>query len=110
MPGRKQWQTEYFHHLAFGQTIRVAFDLDRGRAIDFTVQFETWLDRRWRPVVRYEVAHGRPHRDVLDRAGRQVSKDWLPPEVDLQNAMEEAVADIKRNWATYLRASLETSA
>lgn len=109
MPGRKQWHKEYFHKLVFGQTIRIAFDLDRGRVTDFTVQYETWLGGRWKAVVRYDVAHGRPHRDVLDRQGRQVTKDWLPPTIGLQDAMEEAVADITRHWATYLAAFMETA-
>lgn len=80
------------------------FDLDRGRVTEFTVQYEVWREDRWLPVVRYDSAHGQPHRDTLDRTGRVIAKDWLPPNMTTNTAMQYAIRDVKANWRTYLAA------
>jgi hypothetical protein len=57
-------------------------------------QLECWIDGRWRPAVRYDTAHGGAHRDVLDWFGRVVRKDWMPTEVDYNDALRQAEADV----------------
>jgi YD repeat-containing protein len=68
------------------------------------VQFETWRAERWTPVVRYDSAHGQPHRDTLDEDGRVVEKHWLSATMKLNAAMQYAIRDLKANWRTYLAA------
>ena len=51
--------------------------------------------------MRYDSAHGRPHRDMLDWAGRVVAKDWLPEERSLNEAFTFAERDIITNWRSY---------
>ena len=105
MSGRGERKREFFTDIPEGDgTIRVRFDTERGRVTDFTVQYDVWREDRWRPVVRYDSAHGRPHRDILDRTGRVVSKEWLPGAMTNNLAMQYALRDIKANWATYLAA------
>jgi len=37
----------------------------KGRVIDFVVQYETFINKEWFPVVRYDNSHGFAHRDLL---------------------------------------------
>jgi hypothetical protein len=55
--------------------VRVRIWLERGQVVRFTVQYETTgpdLADDPIPVVRYDTAHGVPHRDRLDRRGREI--------------------------------------
>jgi hypothetical protein len=99
--GRKQYDREHLKLLKGGDTVRVAFDFDRGRVTDFVVQLECWIEDRWRPVARYDAAHGRAHRDVLDWDGRVVEKDWLPAELTYNRAMALGERDLAENAETY---------
>jgi hypothetical protein len=108
MTGRKQWQREFTRNLASGETVRLAFDLDHGQVTSFLVQLECWIEGRWRPVVRYDTAHGQAHRDLLDWSGHAVEKVWLPPELDFNSALTLAERDVVENAATY-RAAYEES-
>lgn len=101
MPGREERDHEFTHDLPNADTIRFRFNLDRGRVTVFTVQLECYVEGRWRPVVRYDDAHGRPHRDTLDWNGSVVVKDWLPAELSLNQAMNRARADLLAHHETY---------
>ncbi|MBI4529413.1 MAG: hypothetical protein HY695_36915 [Deltaproteobacteria bacterium] len=37
--------------------------IEQGRVIRFMVQFETFVEGKWLPVIRYDTAHGLPHVD-----------------------------------------------
>src|SRR5437660_1486640 len=39
--------------------------------LDYTVQLEFWQDETWRPIVRYDNAHGFCHRDTIHPDGTQ---------------------------------------
>ncbi len=41
----------------------------KGRVVDFLVQLEVLAKEHWHPVVRYDFAHGFPHRDILTPRG-----------------------------------------
>lgn len=77
------------------------FDAPRGVVAAFTAQYEVWADDAWRPAVRYDSAHGRPHRDTLDWSGNVVTKDWLPEGTDANAALAIAVDDLKANADRY---------
>lgn len=49
--------------------VRVRFKKDRGRIVDFVVQYETLIKGDWRPIVRYDTAHGQPHTDIFRSDG-----------------------------------------
>lgn len=52
--------------------LRVHFTTDRGRVQEILVlQYEAFIDGKWRPVVRFDEAHGFFHRDVMSPAGKQ---------------------------------------
>ena len=51
------------------ERIRVRFKKDRGRIVEFVVQYETLVKDEWRAIVRYDTAHGQPHTDVFKPDG-----------------------------------------
>jgi hypothetical protein len=108
MSGRREWDREFTRSLASGDTVRLAFDLDHGKVTDVLVQLECWIEGRWRPVVRYDTAHGQAHRDLLDWSGQVVEKAWLPVEMDLKKALALAERDLTDNAASF-RAACERS-
>ena len=92
---------EFFRPLPNGDVIRVRFDAARGVVAAFTAQYEVWADDAWRRAVRYDSAHGRPHRDTLDWSGNLVTKDWLPEGTDANAALSIADDDPKANADRY---------
>lgn len=104
MPGREdeRYKTEYTHQPALdddGCRIRYRINPEGGHVAAFAVQLEVQIDGRWLPVVRYDTAHGQPHRDTLDHTGAQIGKDWLP--YDFSRALKEATDDLRANWQHY---------
>ena len=58
--------------------IRVRVTMDRrGRILKFTAQLECYIGGAWRPVVRYDSAHGQTHIDLIDPKGVEYEKIWL---------------------------------
>lgn len=49
--------------------LRARIATERGQVIEFMMQYETWINGEWRPVVRCDSAHGQAHRDLLDPRG-----------------------------------------
>src|SRR5215207_7151336 len=96
MNGRQE--KDFDIHLREGGVIRVRFTDQRGRIITFTVQYEPFIEGRFRPTVRYDTAHSRPHRDTLDWHGRPIrgSKDWLPDSMDANDPLTFAINDLKQ--------------
>lgn len=85
------------------------FTSERGRIAAFTVQFDVRLGGRRRPVVRFDTAHGRVHRDLLDAEGELVAKDWdwIGADLSYNEAMTAAQREIRAQWpasrASFLR-------
>jgi len=59
------------------------------------------IDGEWRAIVRYEEAHGFFHRDVMSPLGGQLKT--AESAVDMNLALADAIADIKKNWRDYRR-------
>ena len=77
----------------------------KGQIIEFSIQFETFLDGVWYPVVRYDTAHGFTHRDLLDYKG---NKKKTPLFITNKNdALTFAENDIRDNWQVYKQRFLE---
>ena len=89
----------FFIELSHQERIRIHLKIERGQINDLVVQLETW-NKKWIPVVRYNYAHGIPHRDLLYADGRR-GKEWLKGK-KLEHVVNEAINDIKENWEKYL--------
>ena len=70
----------------------------------FVVQYETRVEGKWRPVVRYDTEHGYAHRDLMDIQGRSLKTPMFTK--DYSEALTFAEYDIKSNWQMYKKAFL----
>jgi len=70
------------------------------------VQFETFVNKQWRPVIRYDTAHGYAHKDILDWHGRVIEKIEMV-NIDYKKALQIANLDIDSNWKIYKRRFLK---
>lgn len=81
--------------------LRTRFITDRGKVVWFSAQYETMDAGERLPVVRYDSAHGTPHRDLLRRDGT-AEKTWFE-EMSLGEALTMGIQDIRANWRSYRR-------
>lgn len=87
--------------------LRVRFEMDGNDMLAFMVQYETFMDKVWRPVVRYDTSHGEAHRDIYDPAGEQVGKQWLGVTQPPFNALfTAAYEELRQNWRHYFQTFL----
>lgn len=79
---------------------------ERGEVLDFTVLYLATVEDRVYPVIRYDTAHGDPHRDTLDWNGFVVEKHWMPGKSNAE-ALNDAIREVKTTWpemyAAFLR-------
>jgi hypothetical protein len=98
---------EFFDYLTSTDRLRYRIATNRGQVFDFVVQYEVFVDGRFRPAVRYDASHGHGHRDVLGYDGRTVRKDWLPEYMSLKECLNYAAVDLRVNWKHYRQQFLE---
>jgi hypothetical protein len=67
--------------------------------LGFVVQYETRLEGKWLPVVRYDTRHGFAHRDLLDKKGKKRKTPMFSE--DYSEALTFAEYDIQSNWRLY---------
>ena len=87
-----------------GVRFRIRFTTTRGHVTKFVVQLEVQRESLWQPVVRYNTAHGRPHRDLYRKDG-SVAKQWL--DLTLDDALTYAIKEIKDSWRRHAERWLE---
>jgi len=68
------------------------------------VQLEVFGDGDWKPVVRYDSAHGFAHMDRFDTAGNRIK---VPLELNFNSALAYGEWDINMNWPQYVKAFLK---
>jgi hypothetical protein len=98
--GEKFWIQDFATGL---DRLRIHFVTEGGRVISIVViQYEAYIDDKWRAIVRFDEAHGFFHRDVLFPSGGQ--KKTVQPAVNKNLALNDAIAHIKQFWRTYREA------
>jgi hypothetical protein len=99
-------EIEYFFYLTTEATdrLRVTARKDKGEILEFVVQYETVVSGEWRPVVRYDTAHGFAHKDIIKANGEVVKQPLFFETYNM--AFTYATLDLKANWRQY-RDSLE---
>jgi len=86
-PGERQ--NRYRHHHVW----------EGNQILEFRIQFEALIDGEWHPIVRYDTAHGQPHRDLIHADGSE-TKEWF----DIYTVAEVLTIgqrDIMENWSAY---------
>ena len=76
------------YHVSDGKQVR-----------EFRIQLEILVDDDWVPIVRYDTAHGRPHRDILHPNGEQ-TKDWFEG-YSIAEVLTIGKNDVMENWILY---------
>ena len=72
---------------------------ERKQIVEFRIQLEILVNGEWIPVVRYDTAHGQPHRDILHPNGEQ-TKDWFEG-YSMAEVLTIGKNDIMENWPAY---------
>lgn len=72
---------------------------EKGRVVVFRVQYEAFIDGEWRALVRYDTAHGFPHRDLLHPNWPEEKMEY--PGWSNAQVLTLGQEDIKRNWQPY---------
>ena len=92
---------QYFtFRLADNVIVSVYFSTARGKVTEFVVKLELELEGGIHEVIRYDAAHGGPHKDVLMPDGSKY--DVVPyHNLGIDEGFTFAVSDIKENWAFY---------
>ena len=79
--------------------LRMRLITKSGKVTYAVVQYETFVQDKWRAVVRYDNSHGYPHRDVLHPNGEE---DKFPLRfADLNTFVLYAEQDLKDRWQWY---------
>jgi len=47
------------------ERLRIKLTIIKGKVADLVFQYKSFINDRWREVVRYDVAHGFFHRDFI---------------------------------------------
>jgi hypothetical protein len=84
--------------------LRVSARKDKGEILEVVVQYEAVISGEWRPVVRYDTAHGFAHKDVIRANGKVVKQPLFFETYNM--AFTFATLDLKMNWRQY-RESVE---
>jgi len=92
-------EVEYIIRLSLFDRYRHKHIEQKGKIIYFCVQYETIVEGKWYPVVRYDVSHGFAHRDLINIKG-EIAKTPLFAE-DYNDALTFAESDLKTNWEIY---------
>ena len=77
---------------------RRTFEIERGKVRSFRLQLEVRVQGEWKPVIRYDTAHGFVDCDRYDLTGKK-SKTIL--NVSLEEGLTLAQNDLNANWAVY---------
>jgi hypothetical protein len=90
-------------YLTHQDRLRIKFWVEHGvvTKIDL-VQYEAALHERWWPIVRYDMAHGYLHCDVMKPDGTVAEKQAIPYR-DLGEALTVALDELHRQWPLYRR-------
>ena len=93
-------QRAFIRYFDLENRARVSFQVDRGKIRRFVVQYETFSEAAWRPIIRYDTAHGFAHADLFHSKGKPTKTPL--PKGDFNEALTLAQEDINRNWERYL--------
>ncbi|MDO9289171.1 MAG: hypothetical protein Q7T83_10305 [Thermodesulfovibrionales bacterium] len=79
--------------------LRVYAQKGEGEISEFVVQYEAMISNEWKPIVRYDTAHGFAHKDIIKPNGEIVKQPLFFETYNL--AFTFATLDLKANWRHY---------
>ncbi len=81
------------------ERLRVRMKIENGELIDVVFQYESFVENKWYPIVRYDCAHGFFHRDTMKPNGDKEKQVIEIP--NLKDAAKYAEQDLKDRWEWY---------
>lgn len=72
----------------------------RGKVISFVVQLEALVIDQWKPILRYDNAHGFSHIDRYYQDGRSKK---ISLDLGFESTLTLADWDINNNWEIYVK-------
>jgi hypothetical protein len=79
--------------------LRIRIETLKGKIKYFVVQYETLIGGEWEAIVRYDLAHGFFHRDVMNAKGEKEKQSINI--TNLEDALKYAQQDLKDRWEFY---------
>ncbi len=79
--------------------LRIRIETSKGGVKYFVVQYETFIEDEWVAIVRYDLAHGFFHRDVMTPKGEKEKQSINI--TNLEDALNYAQQDLKDRWEFY---------
>jgi hypothetical protein len=79
--------------------IRVTFDKENDHIARFSVQYLAFLRNAWRPIVRFDTAHGRAHMDISHADGSQDTRELYNQ--DYGAALTWVIRQVRTQWQFY---------
>ncbi len=93
-------ETKFAIPLTNNDRIFVEFKTDRGEVTTFIVKLICDIHGHSYEVMRYDSAHGSPHKDIMDTSGNVMRKVWYDYLSNSQ-ALTMAIDDIEDNHYFY---------
>ena len=79
--------------------LRVSALKQKGKILKFVVQYEAFIENKWRPIIRYDTSHGFAHKDIIHYSGEQEKQPLYFP--DLNIAFTFTIQELKISWRWY---------
>ena len=79
--------------------LRVSALKRKCRILKFVVQYEAFIENKWRAIIRYDTSHGFAHKDIMHYDGEQEKQPLYFP--DLNIAFTFAIQELKISWRWY---------
>ena len=98
-------EKDYFKYLSNKDRIRYKYEKEKGQILNLVIQYESFINGNWIPIVRYDNTHGFFHRDEMSPHKEQIkTKIYID---NLNEAFQYADSDIKENWKYYKKQYLK---
>ena len=81
--------------------IHVYLETLNGLVVGYVAKLIWREGKNYREVIRFDSAHGCPHKDMLNEKGNVIRKTWFEY-LDNQQGLDMAIKDIKDNYELYI--------
>ena len=96
-------EKSYVVELSETDRLRFHISMDHNVINSVVIQYETEINGRYCPIVRYDTAHGFFHRDIMAPDGGDIAKDFVAF-FATKEAIDFAYKDLRYNWRQYREA------
>ena len=81
------------------EKLRIKIHSEKGQLVDIVIQYESFIENKWHPIIRYDCSHGFFHRDIMKPNGEKEKQAIAI--TSLKDGLNYAEQDIKDRWLFY---------